>query len=39
MVAAGLFDRFPAERVFGLHNRPQLPVGRFAMRWPGDGRM
>jgi amidohydrolase len=32
MVAAGLFDRFPAERVFGLHNRPQLPVGRFAMR-------
>jgi hippurate hydrolase len=32
MVAAGLFERFPAERVFGLHNRPQLPVGRFAMR-------
>ena len=32
MLAAGLFDRFPAERVFGLHNRPQLPVGRFAMR-------
>jgi hippurate hydrolase len=32
VVAAGLFERFPAERVFGLHNRPQLPVGRFAMR-------
>jgi hippurate hydrolase len=32
MVEAGLFKRFPAERVFGLHNRPQLPVGRFAMR-------
>jgi hippurate hydrolase len=32
IVAAGLFERFPAQRVFGLHNRPQLPVGRFAMR-------
>jgi len=32
MVEAGLFERFPAERVFGLHNRPQLPVGCFAMR-------
>jgi amidohydrolase len=32
MVAAGLFERFPVERVFGLHNRPQLPVGQFAMR-------
>ncbi len=31
MVAEGLFDRFPAERVFGLHNWPELPVGRFAM--------
>jgi amidohydrolase len=32
MLAEGLFDRFSAERVYGLHNRPQLPVGRFAMR-------
>ena len=31
MVAEGLFDRFPAERVFGLHNWPELPLGRFAM--------
>ena len=31
MVAEGLFDRFPAERVFGLHNWPDLPLGRFAM--------
>ena len=26
--------RFPAERVFGLHNQPSLPVGRFAIH-PG----
>jgi amidohydrolase len=32
MIEEGLFKRFPAERVFGLHNRPQLPLGRFAMR-------
>ena len=31
MVAEGLFDRFPAERVFGLHNWPELPPGEFAM--------
>ena len=31
MVAEGLFDRFPAQRVFGLHNWPELPLGRFAM--------
>ena len=32
MIEAGLFDRFPAEVVFGLHNWPGLPVGRFAVR-------
>jgi amidohydrolase len=34
MLVEGLFERFPAERVFGLHNWPELPVGQFAMR-PG----
>ena len=34
MVAEGLFERFPTERVFGLHNQPPLPVGRFAIH-PG----
>jgi hippurate hydrolase len=31
MVEEGLFDRFPVERVFGMHNWPWLPVGTFAM--------
>jgi hippurate hydrolase len=34
MVEEGLFERFPAEQVFGMHNWPRLPVGHFAMR-PG----
>jgi hippurate hydrolase len=34
MVEEGLFERFPAEAVFGMHNWPGLEVGRFAMR-PG----
>jgi len=34
MIADGLFREFPMEAVFGMHNRPGLPVGRFAMR-PG----
>ena len=29
MVEEGLFDRFPMEMVFGLHNWPSLPVGQF----------
>ena len=32
MIADGLFDRFPCEAVFGMHNRPGLPVGQFAVR-------
>ena len=32
MVQDGLFDRFPAEQVYGLHNWPLEPAGRFAMR-------
>ncbi|MBU1235461.1 MAG: amidohydrolase [Gammaproteobacteria bacterium] len=31
MVEEGLFERFPMERVFGLHNWPGLPAGRFAV--------
>jgi len=31
MIEEGLFERFPAERVFGLHNWPSLPLGRFGM--------
>ncbi|MBK1840597.1 amidohydrolase [Azospirillum sp. YIM B02556] len=34
MVEEGLFDRFPVEQVFGMHNWPGLEVGRIALR-PG----
>lgn len=34
MVNEGLFDRFPCDRVFGLHNWPDLPAGTIATR-PG----
>lgn len=32
MIEQGLFEKFPAESVFGMHNRPGLPVGEFAVR-------
>ena len=32
MIDDGLFERFPCEAVFGMHNRPSLDVGRFAVR-------
>jgi amidohydrolase len=32
MIADGLFDKFPCEAVFGMHNRPGLPLGKFAVR-------
>jgi hippurate hydrolase len=32
MVKEGLFDRFPMERVFGLHNWPSAPEGTFLWR-------
>ena len=32
MVADGLFERFPVDAVFGMHNGPSFPVGKFAMR-------
>jgi amidohydrolase len=31
MVREGLFERFPVEAVFGVHNWPGAPVGRFAV--------
>jgi amidohydrolase len=34
MLEEGLFERFPADAVFGMHNWPGLPAGRFATR-PG----
>jgi hippurate hydrolase len=32
MVEEGLFDRFPMEAVYGLHNWPLKPLGSFATR-------
>ncbi len=32
MLADGLFDRFPVDAVYGMHNVPGLPVGQFAIR-------
>ncbi|MGE0313612.1 MAG: M20 aminoacylase family protein [Lautropia sp.] len=34
MLDDGLFARFPCDAIFGMHNRPRLAVGRFAVR-PG----
>ena len=32
MLEDGLFERFPCDAVFGFHNEPMLPVGKFAIR-------
>jgi amidohydrolase len=34
MLRDGLFERFPCNYVYGMHNRPGLPIGRF-MTGPG----
>lgn len=34
MVEDGLFERFPCDSVFGMHNWPGLPLGHFAIN-PG----
>src|SRR5262245_20121469 len=34
MVEEGLFERFPCDAVFALHNKPGLPLGQIATR-PG----
>lgn len=30
MIADKLFDRFPCDRIFGMHSYPALPIGTFA---------
>src|SRR4029079_12647906 len=32
MIADGLFERFPCDAIFGMHNRPGLALGTFAAR-------
>jgi amidohydrolase len=32
MIEDGLFRRFPCEALFGMHNRPGMQLGRFAVR-------
>ncbi len=32
MVEEGLFERFPVDAVYGMHNQPGLAVGKFATR-------
>jgi amidohydrolase len=32
MIKDGLFDRFPMEAIFGIHNWPGLSVGQFAVK-------
>ena len=34
MVDDGLFSKFPCERVYGMHNMPDIPQGHFGIR-PG----
>ena len=34
MLKDGLFERFPCDAVFGMHNRPGLAIGKFQIR-PG----
>ncbi|MDT8266167.1 amidohydrolase, partial [Roseomonas sp. DSM 102946] len=34
MIRDGLFERFPCDAVYGMHNSPGIPVGQFAIR-PG----
>ena len=31
MIEEGLFDKFPVEAVYGMHNMPGMPVGSFAV--------
>ncbi len=35
MLADGLFERFPCDVIFGMHNRPNLPLGEYAI-CPGE---
>ncbi|HEX7075798.1 MAG TPA: M20 aminoacylase family protein [Hyphomicrobiaceae bacterium] len=31
MIDDGLFERFPVQEIYGLHNLPNLPLGQFAI--------
>jgi amidohydrolase len=31
MLADGLLERFPCDALFGMHNRPNMPVGQFGI--------
>jgi amidohydrolase len=31
MLKDGLFDRFPCDAIFGIHNAPGMPVGKYAI--------
>lgn len=32
MIEDGLFEQFPCDAIFGMHNRPTLPIGEFAVK-------
>ena len=32
MIEDGLFERFPMDRIYGLHNRPSLPLGKVLIK-------
>jgi amidohydrolase len=32
MIREGLFDRFPVDEIYGVHNWPGMPVGHFAVK-------
>ena len=32
MIGDKLFDRFPCDAIYGMHNMPGIPVGKFAIR-------
>jgi hippurate hydrolase len=32
MLEDGLFERFPCDAIYGMHNRPGMPVGQYAVR-------
>ena len=42
MLQDGLFERFPCDAVYGMHNMPGIPTGQFALRtgplMAGSGR-
>ena len=32
MLEDGLFERFPCDAIYGMHNRPNMPLGEYAIR-------